>query len=210
MSSPQPPVPPRPTGAAAPAPAAPPLAAPPRAVSATQLGKIGRGLIPSPASPVSAVPLTPSPDAASIVDERIDELERWAVANEKDARGDRLWFWCLTVPSVVSAAGAGIFGFFEWKAASLLIGAIGTACLTLNTLYPRGFLYNAHNKAVYDIRTLERDLRSRWQQQSLVASDTQTLNKAVAEMLDDVNKTEKMIAAELAAAEGTLGSKKSK
>ena len=91
----------------------------------------------------------------------LEELEVWASLNAKDARRDNLRFWCIKIPALLASSCAGVFGYFGLQAATIVSGAIGSACVLIDGLNPGGNLRNIHIRAVYDLRQLQDDIKAK-------------------------------------------------
>jgi hypothetical protein len=122
--------------------------------------------VPPPvAAPAPQPPATQSLPAGSDIREQISqeiqELEQWAALNERDARRDDRRFWMLKIPALVASSFAGVFGYFDLHAATILSGAVGSFCVLADGLNPGGMLRNVHVRAVFDLRQLENDLKTR-------------------------------------------------
>lgn len=122
---------------------------------------------PSAAVPVPLEPLTAASPAAAapvenyaVADPRailaahIASLERWALANERDARRDMWSFWALKIPAILAASAGGILAQYGWAPAGAILGVIASVSVIIDGIYPRGMLHNTHVRAVHDLRDL--------------------------------------------------------
>jgi hypothetical protein len=91
-----------------------------------------------------------------------EELEIWAVANRRDSRLDARRFWMLKIPAIIVAASGGIFAYFKPGILSVIAGAISSACVLLDGIYPGGQLRNTHYKAFLELRKLQFDMHNKW------------------------------------------------
>jgi hypothetical protein len=92
----------------------------------------------------------------------VDELERRAMINERDARHDSVRFWALTLPAIASSAAAGLLAVADLDTAAAVLAAIASACGLVDAVNPRGQLRNAHLRAVHDLRKLEHRVANEW------------------------------------------------
>lgn len=103
--------------------------------------------------------LVPMPE---ILSRQVNDIETWAVSNNRDASRESLRFWALKVPAIVGAATAGVTGFLGWEIVCLVIGGLASACVLIDSLNPAAKLRNAHLAAVHDLRQLEQDMTETW------------------------------------------------
>ncbi len=97
------------------------------------------------------------------LESQLGTLEQWALRNRQDARRDVITFWALKIPAILAASSSGIFSYFQWQAAPIVAGALASLCVLIDGLHPMGQLRNTHMKAFYDLRTLEQNMKARWQ-----------------------------------------------
>ncbi|MDP4490142.1 hypothetical protein QDG88_19715 [Pseudoalteromonas piscicida] len=94
--------------------------------------------------------------------EKFHELKLWSKTNKSDANYHRFIFWSLKVTAILCSTSAGIIAFFEIPLLSLVVGAIGTVCILIDGLRPRGNLYKAKLEAQYNIEALASELVDEW------------------------------------------------
>jgi len=112
--------------------------------------------------------IVPGHTMPSELREYLDELEQWAMRNYNDGRKDTVAFCSLKVPAIIAAASAGIFAHFNWTIAGLVVGSIGSGCVIIDGLHPRGMLRNIHLRAFHDIRILIGKMTLQWRARSPV------------------------------------------
>jgi hypothetical protein len=98
---------------------------------------------------------------------QFQEIEEWAQSNRRDARTDAISFWLLKIPGMLGAACAGLFAYFELGVAALILGALGSFCILIDGIHPRGALRNTHLRAYHDLRSLQQRMINRWRTGSL-------------------------------------------
>jgi hypothetical protein len=129
----------------------------------------------APPPPRAALPPNPAPvrvgalpggeakdEMPSILKHQFEELEYWAQENRRDSRVDTRRFWMLKIPAIIVAASGGIFAYYKPGILSVIAGAISSACVLLDGIYPGGQLRNTHYKAFLELRKLQFDMRTKW------------------------------------------------
>lgn len=106
---------------------------------------------PAPASPVENYSVA---NPRAILAAHIASLEKWALANERDARRDMWSFWALKIPAILAASAGGILAQYGWASAGAILGVIASVSVIIDGIYPRGMLHNTHVRAVHDLRDL--------------------------------------------------------
>jgi hypothetical protein len=91
----------------------------------------------------------------------MSELEEWALSNKRDARWDTISFWALKTPAMAASVGAGVFAYRGWELVPIVVVAVGSFCILLDGLNPRGKLRNVHWQAFHDLRNLQHDMETR-------------------------------------------------
>ncbi|MGH9473142.1 MAG: hypothetical protein ACRD1M_10410 [Terriglobales bacterium] len=131
-------------------------------------------------------------------------LEPWAKANEADARSDKIRFWSLKGPailsSVVSAATAAASHIPSFVPVAL--GLIGSVCVAFDGLVRPGLLFKIHLKAFNEIRDLENSMQSRW---SVALLEHKGSDAIAADILAAREVQRSRVAAYIAAAETANG-----
>lgn len=134
----------------------------------------------------------------------IEEFEKWARANERDAKRDAILFWILKIPAILCSASAGIFAYFDLKLLPIIAGAIASLCVLIDGLNPRGKLRNVHLKAHHDLRNLQHTISTEWKKVSVGKSTEEECAKRAVEILEEAQKKSKRIAAYIKNAETAL------
>lgn len=93
---------------------------------------------------------------------QLDDLEKWAIYNKRDARNDLVAFWFLKIPAILSSASAGILAHYSLATVSMFAGAIASVCVIVDGIHPRGMLRNTHLRAYHDIRFLASTMAIKW------------------------------------------------
>jgi len=124
-------------------------------------------LAPSPFGPDGATgALGPEPPPRPMpleLQQYMQKLELWALANKKDARLDSLKFWSLKGPAIVAASLSGVLASLHLPSAiPLLIGVIGSICVAFDGIVHPGKMRSFHIRAVHDLRTLEHSIQNQW------------------------------------------------
>jgi len=107
----------------------------------------------------------PVNDLATMPDQlraQVEDLKAWADANKRDSSRDAIAFWSLKVPAIVASATAGIWGYYQLTAVSIVFGSIASACIIIDGIHPRGTLRNIHLRAHYDLMLLTTKMLAEW------------------------------------------------
>jgi hypothetical protein len=110
-----------------------------------------------------------SPDAA--VEEQIEELERWVVANQRADLYERVRFWALRGIAFVGAAGATITGGVAGAQGALTFGAVSAIAIAIEAAWTGSTSKSAFQRAVHEIRELENTVKLRWDKVRLAHTD---------------------------------------
>jgi hypothetical protein len=115
--------------------------------------------------------------------DRIDQIEDWVKANEKEVKRDRLKFWGLKLPAILSSSASAAIPFFEsnWGAVIAIAGTISIICVLLDGLTRPGKLLNVHLRAVHELRKLENDIKDEWEKGYLKGEDHNLLTAKIIE-----------------------------
>jgi hypothetical protein len=122
---------------------------------------------------------------------QLNELEKWAQANENDAKNDAIKFWMLKIPALVLSASAGITAYFKWDLVPVILSAIASLCVLIDGLNPNGLLRSAHHGAFLDIRSLQHRMLAQWQVGVVNAKNEWERNQLAAKI---INKAQMKIA----------------
>lgn len=109
------------------------------------------------------------------------ELEEWAQANKWNATWDTLGFWSLKMPAILVSASAGVWAHFGLTTASVLAGAIASACVLIDGIHPRGMLRDAHIQAYYDIKILLNRMVSEWRSRRAGSDEVNAARRIIRE-----------------------------
>jgi hypothetical protein len=140
------------------------------------------------------------------IDEQIDDLERWAIANLRQDRNDKIRYWVLRSVAFLGAAGAAVAAGLLATKAALVLAALSALAVAVDSAWPKTTRSPAL-RAVHDLRELENSLKLRWDKVRLAHPDAhapQRVAHAMA-MLDSVQAKREEIGKYLVNAEGTAG-----
>jgi hypothetical protein len=150
------------------------------------------------------VPSGFSPETA--IDEQIEELERWALANLRRDRSEKARFWTLRGVAFIGAAGGALSVGFSRP--DLAIGACTLTALAIavDSAWPGGAFKNPHQRAVHDLRELQNTIKLRWDKVRLAhgAAAPQRIAHALA-LLDAVQAKREEIGKYLGSSEPSPG-----
>jgi len=143
----------------------------------------------------------------SAIDEQIAELERWALANLRRDRREKLRFWVLRGIEFLGGSGAAIAAGFGVSKAALVLGGLTALAVAVDAAWPSGTFKNPHQRAVHDLRELQNTLKLRWDKVRLAHPDPlarERVAHALA-MLDSIQSKREEIGKYLGNAEPSPG-----
>jgi hypothetical protein len=146
-----------------------------------------------------------SPDDA--IDHQIADLERWAQANEKQERSERVRFWILRGTAFVSAVLAAISGPLGLAHAPMVLAGVAALFIAVDAAWPG--TRQPHRRAVYDLRALQNTIKLRWDKVRLAypnPTGTKRVANALA-LLDAIQVKREDIGRYLGNAEASSGLK---
>jgi hypothetical protein len=149
-----------------------------------------------------------SPDDA--IDQQIADLERWAQANERQERSERVRFWILRGTAFVSAVLAAISGPLGLVHAPMVLAGVAALFVAVDAAWPG--LRHPHRRAVYDLRALQNTIKLRWDKVRLAypnPTGTKRVANALA-LLDAIQVKREDIGRYLGSAEASTGLKGNK
>lgn len=155
---------------------------------------IGVGTGPSPSGGVD-------PNMPPALVTFLREIGEWAVANQRDATRDRIGFWALKLPAIISSAASSLLILAHLPMVSVVLAAIASMCIIIDGLNPRGSLRNAHLRAVHRLSALAHEVRQDW---DLGALRGRPANELASEILERRAPEWRAIADELLTAETAL------
>jgi hypothetical protein len=117
---------------------------------------------------LARLPMGFAPETA--IDEQIEDLERWAAANLKQDRNDRLRFWILRGVTFLGAAGAAVAAGLTLPTLAVGLGAAAALAIAIDSAWPAAFR-NPTLRAVHDLRELQNTLKLRWDKVRLAHPD---------------------------------------
>lgn len=145
---------------------------------------------------------TPAPSLTTMPAELtdiLDGVEKWTLANAKDAKRDSILFWSLKMPSILCSAGAGVVASIHAPApVTAILAAVGAACVAVDAAIQPGRLRNTHWGVVHKLRGLQNSVHEEWAAASLEKKATEEL---AASLIRKVQKVKTEIRTELQIAE---------
>jgi hypothetical protein len=151
-------------------------------------------------------------DAQRIVSTELDVLEKWAAANLSASRHDFLRYWMMKIPALL--CGLGVAGSKQLGLADLIVALLGlcsTFLISIDALWPGGLAFNAHRRAANEIRRLQLDSHTTWNQALLTYStNPDKLREAAVEILQNIRTERTRIDQQVTAAETSLDRKSEK
>lgn len=115
------------------------------------------------------VPSGFAPETA--IDEQIDELERWAVANLRRDRNEKARFWTLRGVAFVGATGSALAVGFLQPHLAIAASTVTALAVAVDSAWPGAASKNPHQRAVHDLRELQNTIKLRWDKVRLAHSD---------------------------------------
>ena len=147
-----------------------------------------------------------SPDfGAEIIQEEVQQVQRWARANNRDARRDRIHFWMLKIPAILGGLGASALDAFGYGPVVIILGFVTAACVAIDGLYPRGRLFNVHRRAANELFSLQDQLATKRNAIRLQTPDIVRQRELLSSLLVEIEKEKRRISQYLTVAEASLG-----
>lgn len=153
---------------------------------------------------LARIPAGFAPETA--IDDQIEDLERWAAANLKQDRSERIRFWVLRGVTFLGASGAAVAAGLALGKLAVGLGATAALAIAIDSAWPVAFR-NPALRAVHDLRELQNMLKLRWDKVRLAHPDPtapQRVAHAMA-MLDAVQAKREEIGKYLVRAEPSQG-----
>lgn len=104
-----------------------------------------------PRVPINAVPNTPR----EAVQAEMATIVKWAEANQRDAKWDRVAYWSLKAPALLASASGAILHLLQFPLLSAGVDAVAAFCIALDAMTQPGQLYDAHRRAANDLFLLQ-------------------------------------------------------
>jgi hypothetical protein len=105
------------------------------------------------------------------IDEQIEDLERWALANLRRDRAEKVRFWALRGLAFIGTSGAAVIAGLAHVPIASGLGALGALAVAIDAAWPGGMFKNPHQRAVHDLRELQNTVKLRWDKVRLAHSD---------------------------------------
>jgi hypothetical protein len=153
---------------------------------------------------LARIPAGFAPETA--IDDQIEDLERWAAANLRQDRSDKVRFWLLRGITFLGASGAAVAAGLALGKLAVGLGAAAALAIAIDSAWPVAFR-NPSLRAVHDLRELQNMLKLRWDKVRLAHPDPtapQRVAHAMA-MLDAVQAKREEIGKYLVRAEPSQG-----
>ncbi|HWA77962.1 MAG TPA: hypothetical protein VG937_36760 [Polyangiaceae bacterium] len=123
----------------------------------------------SPELDVLRVPSGFSPERA--IDEQIEDLERWALANLRRDRSEKARFWTLRGVAFLGAVGAALSIGFAHTHVAIAASTVTALAIAVDSAWQGGAFKNPHQRAVHDLRELQNTIKLRWDKVRLAHGD---------------------------------------
>jgi hypothetical protein len=153
---------------------------------------------------LARIPAGFAPETA--IDDQIEDLERWAAANLRQDRSEKIRFWLLRGITFLGASGAAVAAGLALGKLAVGLGAAAALAIAIDSAWPVAFR-NPSLRAVHDLRELQNMLKLRWDKVRLAHPDPtapQRVAHAMA-MLDAVQAKREEIGKYLVRAEPSQG-----
>lgn len=122
------------------------------------------------ADPTSVRRVSESFAPETAIEEQIEDLERWALANLRRDRNDKIRFWVLRGLAFAGATSAAIAGGFGVGKLAIVLGAIAALAVAIDSAWP-GSVRSPNRRAASDLRELQNTLKLRWDKVRLAHAD---------------------------------------
>jgi hypothetical protein len=140
------------------------------------------------------------------IDEQIEDLERWALANLRQDKNEKIRYWLLRGIAFLGAAGSAVAAGLLANKVALVLSALAALAMAIDSAWPTTSK-NPSLRAVHDLRELQNSLKIRWDKVRLAHPDPsapQRVAHAMA-MLDQVQAKREEIGKYLVTADPTQG-----
>jgi hypothetical protein len=144
------------------------------------------------------------------IDEQIKDLERWAEANLKRSRNDKIRFWVLRGLAISGAVLAALMAKRESPQLTILASVLAALAVAIDAAWPSDSFRNVHQRAVFDLRELQNTLKLRWDKVCLAHPDPLAAARTAhaLALLDQVQNKREEIGKYLGSAEASPGIKR--
>ena len=138
--------------------------------------------------------------------DHLDEIENWALANLSDARTDAVLFWVLKGTAILVSAAAGVLAVGKRRQMlKVAAGPVASVLILADGFFAPGNLRSVHYLAYSELRALQQDMVSKWRSGIL---ESKNPNELAASILKDARPVEKRIEEYLRTAEAGLKDQK--
>lgn len=129
----------------------------------------------------------------------VEQLGEWAATNESRARRDKLKFWSIKVPVILTVSCSGFIASLQLPSFTpILASLISGICIAIDGIVRPGQLYSIHKRAAHDIRELQVSMVNQWRIAKLQHCDS---DERAARILSSAEKKRISIATYLKAGE---------
>jgi hypothetical protein len=148
-------------------------------------------------------------DPQKIIIAELKVLEAWASSNLSASRRDFVRYWIMKVPALLcglGVAGAKQLGLGDTIVA--VLGLVSTFLISVDAVWPGGLAFNAHRRAASEIRRLQMDSSSAWNEAKLMhGSNPDKLRASAIDILRIIRDERTRIDQQITAAETSLDRK---
>lgn len=134
----------------------------------------------------------------------LEELEIWAITNNKDAHNDKIAFWILKIPAIIASTSTGIWAYYQLPVVSLIFGFISSACIIIDSFSQKGTLKNIHTRAYHDIRNLQSNIINKWRSRAFNSNSKKSKAQDSSKIIAESQNERERIAAYLRNAESAM------
>lgn len=148
-----------------------------------------------------------TPGGVTIVEKHLRQIVVWAEKNRRDATTDRIKYWMFKLPALLCATAGSVLEAYHRHDFVLILTAVATVCIGVDSIRPRGQLHNAHMRAWHELSHLASRVElelDRIQLSAAALDDTEWVSK-LDDLLATIAREEARVEAYLATAEAALG-----
>jgi hypothetical protein len=136
-----------------------------------------------------------------VVDTELENIEKWAQDNEREARQDRVNFWLLKAPAIILSAVSGLGAAIgDAKVLVIVVSTLAGVCVLIDGVVRPGRMRSVHWRAFSDLRLLQNRIESQWTSSILDGADP---DKATSEVIKLADKEKERIGKYLAEIESS-------
>ena len=166
---------------------------------------------PAPSTVYSYRPKSLASTASSRADEalinQIETLVDWGKQNRREARNDKIKYWCFKLPALVCATGSSVLEWHNFHGMVVILSAVAALCIAIDSALPRSHLHNVRKRAEHDLLRLANEMaieRDKINSSHPPLDDSQ-LSDRVHSLLDKITAERARVSTYLKEAEAALG-----